>query len=212
MRRGDKSILSDLGDPDVIQESINQDGWNEYAIIATEKRVQHFINGVATVDVTDADASHQLAAGALALKLDLGAPTSVAFKDVRIRPIRPIAEAAAAVLEVADGFQIEQIYQVPADEEGSWVASCFDDQGRMIVSDQRGELYRFALPAIGERTMIQPEPIGLAVGGAHGLLYAFDSPLLDGQWTGGNRPLPHSRHGRRRSIRPGKAASRDEGG
>ncbi len=172
---GEKAVVSSLGKADAIQASIKNNDWNEYVIIANENRLQHFINGVPTVDVTDSDTSHQLASGTLALQLPAGEPMTVAFKDVRIRPISPIAEAATAVLEVTDGFQIELIYQVPRGEEGSWVASCFDDKGRMIVSDQRGELYRFELPALGQRTPIEPEPIGLGMGGAHGLLYAFDS-------------------------------------
>lgn len=172
---GEKSVVSSLGEADSIQASINDNDWNQYVIIASDNRVQHFINGVPTVDVTDADASKQLTSGVLALKLDAGEPMTVAFKDIRIRPISPIAEAATAVLEAADGFQIELIYQVPRGEEGSWVASCFDDKGRMVVSDQGGELYRFELPAIGQRTLVEPEPIGLGMGGAHGLLYAFDS-------------------------------------
>lgn len=172
---GDKEVISRLGKADAIQASIKKGNWNEYAIIANRNRVQHFVNGVPTIDVTDADASRQLTSGVLALALPAGAPTSVAFKDIRIRSISPIAETASAVLEVAEGFQIEQIYQVPRGEEGSWVATCFDHKGRMIVSDQRGELYRFELPAIGQRTPIKPVPIGLGMGGAHGLLYAFDS-------------------------------------
>lgn len=172
---GQKEVISRLGKADAIQASIKKNDWNEYTIIATENRVQHFVNGVPIVDVTDADKSHQLAAGVLALALPAGQPMTVALKDIRIRPISPIAEAAAAVLEVADGFQIEQIYQVPRGAEGSWVASCFDDRGRLIVSDQRGELYRFEVPAIGQRTSIEPKPIGLGMGGAHGLLHAFDS-------------------------------------
>ncbi|MCA9215665.1 MAG: DUF1080 domain-containing protein, partial [Planctomycetales bacterium] len=172
---GDKEVISRLGEADAIQAAIKKGDWNEYVIIANRNRVQHFVNGVPTVDVTDADASRQLTSGVLALALPAGEPMSVAFKDIRIRSISPIAETASAVLEVADGFQIEQIYQVPRGEEGSWVATCFDNKGRMIVSDQRGELYRVALPAIGQRTPIKPAPIGLGMGGAHGLLYAFDS-------------------------------------
>lgn len=172
---GKKEVITRLGEPETIQAKIHQNDWNEYVVLVKENRVQHFINGVPTVDVTDADPSKQLKSGVLALALHGGAPMTIGFKDIRFRRISPIAETAAAVLEVADGFQIEQIYQVPRGEEGSWVASCFDHQGRMIVSDQRGELYRFHLPAIGERTPIDPEPIGLEMGGAHGLLYAFDS-------------------------------------
>ena len=51
----------------------------------------------------------------------------------------------------------------------------FDDQGRMIVSDQYGKLYRITVPAIGTEEEIQIEPMNIDIGMAHGLLYAFDS-------------------------------------
>ena len=79
-------------------------------------------------------------------------------------------------IRVPDGFQVEQLYSVPAKEQGSWVALTMDDKQRFIVSDQYGGLYRFPVPARGE--MVKPEAverIDLDIGGAQGLLYAFDS-------------------------------------
>jgi putative heme-binding domain-containing protein len=51
-----------------------------------------------------------------------------------------------------------------------------DPKGRLIVSDQYGKLYRVTPPPIGARAeAIHVEPIELAIGEAHGLLWAFDS-------------------------------------
>jgi hypothetical protein len=46
-------------------------------------------------------------------------------------------------IRLPDGFKIELLYSVPRDDQGSWVAMCQDDKGRLIVSDQHGGIYRF---------------------------------------------------------------------
>jgi hypothetical protein len=79
-----------------------------------------------------------------------------------------------STIKVAKDFKIELLYTVPNQQEGSWVAMCFDPKGRLIVSDQGGSLYRITLPGAAGET-IQPERIDLNIGWAHGLLYAFDS-------------------------------------
>jgi len=76
---------------------------------------------------------------------------------------------------VPKDFKLELLYSVPGATEGSWIAMCVDPQGRLIVSDQNGKLYRVTLPPPGKRGSIRPEPIELDIGGAHGLLYAFGS-------------------------------------
>src|ERR1041384_4420359 len=81
----------------------------------------------------------------------------------------------AANLKVAKDFSAELLYTVPKNTEGSWVAMCVDNKGRLIVSDQYGKLYRIVPPPIGSNTPFQHEKIDVPVGKAHGLLYAFDS-------------------------------------
>lgn len=79
-------------------------------------------------------------------------------------------------LRVAPGFQVELLYTVPKDKEGSWVNVCTDPRGRLIVSDQYGGLFRVTPPALGgkaEETKIEKIPVNL--GEAQGLLWAFDS-------------------------------------
>src|SRR5436190_10089691 len=92
------------------------------------------------------------------------------------KPQAPVVLATPAErIKVAKDFKVELVYTVPKDKEGSWVAMCVDPQGRLIVSDQYGRLYRVVPPPIGHSAPIKPEPIELPIGKGHGLLYAFDS-------------------------------------
>ncbi len=101
-------------------------------------------------------------------------------------PAKPVAEAES--LQVPKGFKAELLYTVPKAEQGSWVALTVDPKGRLIAGDQYGALYRITLPAIGaanvadatkvEPLTMPPNKDGKPLGGAHGLLYAFDSLYL----------------------------------
>ena len=164
-----------LGTSEEIQAKIKKDDWNEYVVIARGNHLQHFINGVPTVDVYDDSEAKRLDSGILALQLHAGEPMTVRFKDIRIKSLRSAAESAAGNLRVAKGFKLDQIYSVPKETQGSWVALCVDPKGRLIAADQNGKLYRMTPPAPGRSGSIEPEAIGVNLAGAHGLLYAFDS-------------------------------------
>jgi putative heme-binding domain-containing protein len=98
---------------------------------------------------------------------------------------KPKAPAAtpAETLKVAKDFKAELLYSVPKELQGSWVNLCVDPKGRLIVSDQFGPLYRITPPPVehaarsgesrGHETKV--EKLDLPLGGAHGLLWAFDS-------------------------------------
>lgn len=80
------------------------------------------------------------------------------------------------VIEVAEGFEVEELYHPTADSLGSWVSITTDEQGRLIASAQSGYLYRFAPPAPGEQLSLSDiERIELEIGHAQGLLWAFNS-------------------------------------
>jgi putative heme-binding domain-containing protein len=82
----------------------------------------------------------------------------------------------AESLKVLKGFRAELLYSVPKEQQGSWVNMCVDPKGRLIVSDQYGPLYRITPPAIGGKSSeTKVEKLDLPLGGAHGLLWAFDS-------------------------------------
>ena len=91
--------------------------------------------------------------------------------DIRIPTATPVED-----IKLAEGFTAELLYSVPKAIQGSWVAMTIDDKQRLIVSDQYGALYRFAIPASGETLKQEDiEKIEVDIGGAQGLLYAFDS-------------------------------------
>ncbi|WP_153556825.1 c-type cytochrome [Roseimaritima sediminicola] len=52
-------------------------------------------------------------------------------------------------IKAAKGFQVELLYSVPGDTQGSWVNLCTDNKGRLLVSDQFGGLYRVTPPEAG---------------------------------------------------------------
>jgi putative heme-binding domain-containing protein/uncharacterized protein (TIGR03067 family) len=91
------------------------------------------------------------------------------------KPKTPSATPAEA-LKVMKDFKAELLYSVPKEVQGSWVNLCVDPKGRLIVSDQYGPLYRITPPPVGgpaSQTVV--EALDLTLGGAHGLLWAFDS-------------------------------------
>ena len=91
--------------------------------------------------------------------------------DVRTPEATP-----AERIKMLPGFDVELIYSVPKSDQGSWVAMTMDDKGRLIVSDQYGALYRLPVPAPGKMVSDDDvEKIDLDIGGAQGLLYAFDA-------------------------------------
>ena len=48
-------------------------------------------------------------------------------------------------IHIQEGFKVELVYSVPR-EQGSWVAMCFDDRGRIYASDQGARLFRVTPP------------------------------------------------------------------
>ncbi len=70
--------------------------------------------------------------------------------------------------QVASGFKLERIYQIPA-EQGSWVSITEDDKGRLICSDQYGGLYRVTFS--GGAKGMEVARLDIPLQGAHGLLW-----------------------------------------
>lgn len=80
-----KQVTGSVGKSDEIQAAIKKDGWNDYVIIAQGNHLQHFINGLLTVDVTDECEAKAAKSGVLALQLHAGDPMTVQFRDLRIK-------------------------------------------------------------------------------------------------------------------------------
>lgn len=83
----------------------------------------------------------------------------------------PAETIAANEVTVPKGFKVEKLYNVPKDQEGSWVALTVDPKGRLIACDQYGSIYRMSVGSVP----LKPEKLNIEIGKAHGLLAAFDS-------------------------------------
>ncbi len=74
-------------------------------------------------------------------------------------------------ISTLEGFEVELVYEVPGDQQGSWVALTVDPKDRLIASDQKGGLFR--IDVSGDKAKV--EKLSIEISGAQGLLCAFDS-------------------------------------
>jgi len=101
----------------------------------------------------------------ITLSLCLGISTAAQSVSDSATPVRNI--------KAPEGFSIELLYSVPKPVQGSWVALCHDDKGRIIVSDQFGGLYRFNPPTPGKTLKASDiETVPAKIRAANGLLWA----------------------------------------
>lgn len=98
---------------------------------------------------------------------------SLAVFDSDPPPADPATDPAG--FKTLPGFQVELLYSVPTQPQGSWVSMTVDTKGRLIVSDQYGSLHRVTPKPLGEAGVASVEPLAVSIGSAQGLLYAFDS-------------------------------------
>lgn len=70
-----------------------------------------------------------------------------------------------------DGFEVELVYEVPSEQQGSWVSVTVDPEGRLIACDQYGGLYRIDV----SDPQAKVEKLEIDFVGAQGLLCAFGS-------------------------------------
>jgi hypothetical protein len=82
---GKSNVVGTLGNQSAIGAVYKSGDWNDYIIIAKGNHLQHYINGVQTVDVIDNDEKNRLMSGVLALQLHAGPPMKVEFKDLRMK-------------------------------------------------------------------------------------------------------------------------------
>jgi putative heme-binding domain-containing protein len=101
---------------------------------------------------------------------------------------RPVVIQPDAI-QVLPGFRVELLHVVPKADEGSWVSMTVDPKGRIIACDQYGGLYRMTPSAVGSGAASAVERLQAKVGGAHGLLYAFDSLYVMVNEQGGKQGL-----------------------
>src|SRR4029079_16624688 len=66
-----------------------------------------------------------------------------------------VSATPADRIKTLKDFKVELLYTVPKDEQGSWVNLCTDPRGRLIVSDERGSLYRVTPPSPGAKDKLK---------------------------------------------------------
>jgi hypothetical protein len=100
-KRGEKIVVKDgadakkpvlektgeVGKSEDIQAAIHPAEWNEYKIVAKGGHLQHFINGVQSIDVTD-ETAVGAKSGVLALQIHAGAPMTVQFKELVLKDLK----------------------------------------------------------------------------------------------------------------------------
>jgi len=81
-------VTGSVGDSKEIQAKIKKEDWNHYRIVAKGNHLQHFINGMQTVDVTDEHAAGAASSGILALQLHAGPPMLLQFRNIKLTPLK----------------------------------------------------------------------------------------------------------------------------
>jgi uncharacterized protein (TIGR03067 family) len=175
-QRGQKTVIKDDGDKhkvevvgtvgksEEIQAGIKNEDWNDYVVIAQGNHLQHFINGMPTVDVVDESSAKAAKSGVLALQVHVGPPMTVQFKNIRIKKLTGGSASATelhkfqGVWEVARGEANGE--QVPPDDavgltvtikEKDYVVSKNDgsDRGAFTIDPERHPKQMDVLPETG---------------------------------------------------------------
>lgn len=92
---GRPRVMGTLGDKrkDFIEKGYYKEKeWNEYLIVARGKRLEHWLNGFKTIEVTDNDPKRAATEGLLALQIHSGPPMVVEFKDLFLKDLRGSTE------------------------------------------------------------------------------------------------------------------------
>ncbi|NLN93649.1 MAG: DUF1080 domain-containing protein [Candidatus Hydrogenedens sp.] len=74
-----------LGDPALLLESVHQDDWNDYEIIAEDATIRLIINGTTMCEVEDHDPVYSRRKGHIALQMHPGPPMKIQFKNIRLK-------------------------------------------------------------------------------------------------------------------------------
>ena len=83
----------------------------------------------------------------------------------------------ASAISIHKDFQVERIYSVPRDQ-GSWVAMCFDDKGRIYASDQGPRLFRITPARSGIESESKVEVVSDKWGYSQGMAFINGSLYL----------------------------------
>jgi len=102
-------VVGWVGKSDEIQAKIKNEDWNDYVIIAQGNHLQHFINGVPTVEVVDEQPAKAAKSGVLALQIHVGPPMTVQFKNIRIKALSAADSAAADLRQMQGDWMVAEL-------------------------------------------------------------------------------------------------------
>lgn len=91
-------------DADAVEAVLDRNGWNEYAIYASGKRIRLFVNGLLTVDYIEQDETVPQS-GRTCLQIHSGPPGEAWYRDVRIKPIKARPEEPFAATSETVRFE-----------------------------------------------------------------------------------------------------------
>ena len=102
---GKPQVVGKLGDKDAIAKTYKKSDWNDYVIICKGNHVQHYLNGIQTIDLIDNDKEPALEKdgkpnplkarcdkGIIALQIHSGPPMWVEFKDIKVKKMEQAKE------------------------------------------------------------------------------------------------------------------------
>lgn len=81
-----KAVKGSVIDAKGYADTFRVDEWNDVRIVASGRRIRHFLNDREILDFTD-DEANALREGILALQLHAGAPMWVEYRDVAVRTL-----------------------------------------------------------------------------------------------------------------------------
>jgi len=87
-----RKVIGELIDAEAVRRAVKPDDWNDYRIRAEGKRIRSWINGVAALDYTEAEADIPQD-GRIGLQVHGNGKTVVQFKDVTIQTLPPTPNA-----------------------------------------------------------------------------------------------------------------------
>lgn len=73
-------------DPEQVEKVLQGDGWNEIIVRCRGPRIEIFLNGLQTVDYTEAD-PEIARRGVIALQIHSGPPAEAWYRNIRLRPL-----------------------------------------------------------------------------------------------------------------------------
>ena len=84
-----QKVLGESAPVDQVKAAEKKGDWNSFAVIAKGNHVQHFLNGVLVLDLTDLDDAVRPVKGLIGLQVHAGAPMRIEFRNLRLREFAP---------------------------------------------------------------------------------------------------------------------------